>query len=103
MLLTILILIACAVMATIGTPLMLKVVPPNEYYGFPTRDMRKDPKRWVRVNFFAGTALVAAAAFTAIVLMMWNGTWLRSGWAQIAALIFPLGIAIGATFLYERR
>jgi hypothetical protein len=62
MLLTILVLIACAVVATAGVPLMLKIVPPNPYYGYPTRHHHSKPERWVQVNVFAGRCLVGAAA-----------------------------------------
>jgi len=103
MLLTILVLIACAVVATAGVPLMLKIVPPNPYYGYPTSHQQSKPHRWVKVNVFAGRCLVGAAAFTVLLLLFYNGTWLRSGWAQLLAFLIPLGAAVGATFLYERK
>ena len=103
MLLTILVLIACAIVATAGVPLMLKIVPPNPYYGYPTRHLNSKPERWIQVNLFAGRCLVGAAAFTVLMLLFYNGTWLRSGWAQLLVFIIPLGLAVGATFLYERK
>jgi len=103
MLLTILVLIACAIVATIGVPLMLKIVPPNPYYGYPTENFKSKPERWVAVNLFAGRCLVGAAAFTVLMLLFYNGTWLRSGWAQLLVFLIPLGLAVGATFLYERK
>ena len=103
MLMTILMLIACAVVATIGVPLMLKLVPPNPYFGYPARSRSSKPDHWVTVNQFAGRALVGAAAFSALIIMFYNGTWLRSGWAQLFAFIIPVAAAVGATIWYERR
>jgi hypothetical protein len=103
MFMTIVLLLACAIVATIGIPLMLKLVPPNPYYGYPARSMASKPDRWLAVNQFAGRALVAAAIVTALALMLYNGTWLRSGWAQLFSFLIPLGAAIGATIWFERR
>ena len=103
MFLTIVLLLACAIVATIGVPLMLKLVPPNPYYGYPARSKASKPDHWVVVNQFAGRALVGAAAFSALILMFYNGTWLRGGWAQLFAFLIPLGAAIGATVWFERK
>ena len=103
MFLTIVLLIACALVATVGIPLMLKIVPPNPYYGYPARRMASKPEHWVQVNVFAGRALVAAAAFIALMLMLYNGTWLRSGWAQFFVFVIALATAVGATYWYERK
>ena len=103
MFLIIVLLLACALVATAGVPLMLKLVPPNPYYGYPARRLASKPEHWVKVNQFAGRALVGAAAFAALILMFYNGTWLRSGWAQLFAFLIPLAAAVGATVWYERR
>ena len=100
---TILMLLGCAIEATIAVPLMLKLIPPNPYYGYPARRMASKPDHWVDVNVFAGRALVGAAAFSALLIMFYNGTWLRSGWAQLFAFLIPLGAAVGATVWYERK
>jgi hypothetical protein len=103
MLMSILLLIACAVIATVGAPLMLKVVPPNPYYGYPVEGFKSDPKRWIAVNAFAGGALVAAAAVAAGAIILYNGTWLRSGFAQFGVFLVAVGAAVGATWWYERK
>jgi uncharacterized membrane protein len=103
MLMSILLLIACAVIATVGAPLMLKVVPPNPYYGYPAGHIKSNPKRWIAVNAFAGSALVIAAAVTAGAIIIYNGTWLRSGFAQLAVFVVAVGAAVGATWWYERK
>lgn len=103
MFLTIVLLLACAIVAAIGVPLMLKLIPQNPYYGYPARSMKSRPNHWVDVNVFAGRALVGAAAFSALIIMFYNGTWLRSGWAQLFAFAIPLAAAAGATFWFERK
>jgi len=103
MFLTIVLLLACAIVATLGIPLMLKLVPQNPYYGYPARNRASKPDHWVTVNQFAGRALVGAAAFTALILMVYNGTWLRGGWSQLFAFLIPLAAAVGATVWYERK
>ncbi|HUP98673.1 MAG TPA: hypothetical protein VM073_12055 [Usitatibacter sp.] len=102
MFVTIVLLIGCALEATAGVPLMLKLIPPNPYYGYPARSIKSKPDHWVDVNVFAGRALVGAAAFSALAIMVYNGTWLRSGWAQLFVFVIPLAAAIGATVWYER-
>lgn len=103
MFLTIVLLLACAIAAMAGVPLMLKLIPQNPYYGYPARSINSRPHHWVEVNVFAGRALVGAAAFSALIIMVYNGTWLRSGWAQLFAFIIPLAAAVGATVWFERK
>lgn len=103
MFVTIVLLLTCAIVAAAGVPLMLKLIPQNPYYGYPARSMKSRPNHWVDVNVFAGRALVGAAAFSALIIMFYNGTWLRSGWAQFFAFLIPLCAAAGATFWFERK
>lgn len=103
MLTTIFLLILLAVIGLAGIPLMLGIVPPNPYYGYPTRRSSSKPELWKQVNIFAGRALVVAAVLAAIAIMAYNGTWLKSGFAQLFVVIVALGAAAGATFWYDRR
>ena len=103
MFLTIVLLLAWAIVAAIGIPLMLKLVPPNPYYGYPAQRKASKPEHWTNVNMFAGRALVVAAGFSAVILMTYNGTWLRGGFAQFLAFLIPLAGAIGATVWYDRK
>lgn len=103
MLITILLLLACALMATAAVPLIMKLVPPNSMFGFVTERATAKAERWYKVNIFAGKALVAAAAVSAVLIMGYSGTLLRPVWLQILALLVPLGIAVGATFWYEKN
>ena len=103
MLTTIFLLIILAVVGLAGIPLMLGIVPQNPYYGWPTRRSSSKPELWREVNMFLGRAVVIAVAIAAIAIMAWNGTWLRSGLAQLFVVILALGGAAGATFWYDRK
>jgi uncharacterized membrane protein len=103
MLTTIFLLIVLFVTGVAGVPLMLGIVPPNPYYGWPTRRGSSKPELWKQVNVFLGRAVVIACAVAAILIMAYNGTWLRSGFAQLFVVILALAIAAAATFLYDRK
>lgn len=103
MLTTIFLLILLAVVGLAGIPLMLGIVPQNPYYGWPTRSSSSKPELWREVNMFLGRAAVIAAALAALLLMGYNGTWLKSGIAQLLLVVFALGAAAGATFWYVRK
>jgi len=103
MLSTIFFLILLALVGMAGIPLMLGVVPPNPYYGWPTRSSSSKPDLWKQVNMVLGRAVVVACALAAVAIMAYNGTWLRSGFAQLFVVIVALGIAAGVTFWYARK
>ena len=103
MLSTIFLLILLAVAGMAGIPLMIGIVPPNPYYGWPTRRSSSKPDLWRQVNMFFGRAVVIACALAALAIMAYNGTWLRSGFAQLFVVIVAVGAAAGATFLYNRK
>jgi Leu/Phe-tRNA-protein transferase len=50
-----------------------------------------------------GRAVVVACALAAVAIMAYNGTWLKSGFAQLFVVILALGIAAGVTFFYARK
>jgi uncharacterized membrane protein len=103
MLTTIFLLIILAMIGLAGIPLMLGIVPPNPYYGWPARRSSSKPDLWKQVNLFAGRALVVAAGIAALAIMAWNGTWLKSGWAQLFVVLLAVAGAVGATFWYDRK
>ena len=103
MLTTIFLLILLAVIGVAAIPLMIGVVPPNPYYGWPTRRSASKPELWRQVNMFAGRAVVIADAIAALLIMAYNGTWLRSGFVQLLVVVIALGVALGATFWYDRK
>jgi hypothetical protein len=103
MLATIFLLILLFLVGLAAVPLMLGIVPPNPYFGWPTRRSSSKPDLWKQVNMVFGRAVVIAAALAAILIMAYNGTWLKSGFAQLFVVILALGIAAGATFWYDRK
>jgi uncharacterized membrane protein len=100
---TVFLLIACALIAVAAVPLLLKLIPPNPIYGFRTERALEDSAVWFAVNRFLGRALLIAVGVTALALMFYSGTWLKPKWAQFAAFLIPLAIAVGATFVFERK
>ena len=103
MLITIFLLILLAVIGLAAIPLMIGIAPPNPYYGWPARRSSSKPDLWRQVNMFFGRAVVVAVAIAAIALMAYNGTWLKSGWAQLFLVIIALAGAVAATFVYDRK
>jgi len=103
MLLTIAILIIVALVAAASVPLALRLIPRNPVYGVPTERTLADEKTWLRVNAFAGKAMLIACGVAALLILMYQGTWLRSGWAQFFAFVIPIGAAVVAAVVYERR
>jgi hypothetical protein len=49
-----------AVLLVSGIPLVLKVVPPNRFYGFRTATSYSSTEAWYQLNFATGLALIAA-------------------------------------------
>ena len=103
MLSTVVLLLLCAITAIAGIPLILKLVPPNEVFGVRTERALSHKEVWYAVNWFGGWALVAAAAFTILAILIWSNTLLRPFWLQFVVFVMPLAIAIGATLWYERQ
>jgi hypothetical protein len=103
MLITIFLLIVLAVIGIAAIPLMVGIVPPNPYYGWPARRSSSKPELWRQVNMVFGRAVLVAVAIAALAIMAYNGTWLKSGWAQLFIVIIALAGAAGATFVYVRK
>ena len=103
MLTTIFLLILLFVIGIAAIPLAAGMVPPNPYYGWPTRISSSKPELWKQVNQVFGRAVVAACGLAALAIMAYNGTWLKSGLAQFFVVILALGAAAGFTFFYDRK
>jgi uncharacterized membrane protein len=103
MLFTVTLLIVCVLVAAVSIPLMLRLIPPNAVYGVRTRRTMSDSATWFAVNAFGGKALAIAAGIGALLLMLYNGTLLKPALAQVAAVVVPVIVAVGATLYYERR
>ena len=96
-------LVATGVVAAAAIPLILKIVPPNRFYGFRTSRTLVDRELWLRVNRFAGAALLIAAAVSTFAFILAPG--LASGRSFLGLLIFavPLVTALGACAVYLRK
>jgi uncharacterized membrane protein len=85
-----------------SVPLVLKLVPPNRFYGVRTVDTLANREVWFRANRFAGLLLLFAAgiAFTAY----WLNPELASGESLpgVLILILPVLSALGCTAVYIR-
>jgi uncharacterized membrane protein len=94
---------ATGVVAAAAIPLILRIVPPNRFYGFRTSRTLDDRELWLRVNRFAGLALLIAAAVTTFAFILAPG--LASGRSFLGLLIFvaPLVTAVGASVVYLRK
>ena len=103
MLATVVLLVLCVITAIAGIPLILKLIPPNEIYGVHTERATSRAEFWYEVNWFAGWSLVGAAGLTSLLLMLYNGTYLRAAWLQFVTLVMLVGVAVAASFWYERE
>jgi uncharacterized membrane protein len=103
MLVTISLLVACVIVAALAVPLMLRLIPQNPIYGVRTERTLTQQSVWFEVNAFGGRALLIAAGVAALVIMVYQGTWLRSGWAQLAVFVLAIAAAIVATLVFERK
>ena len=103
MLVTITLLVACAILAAFAVPLMLRLIPPNPVYGLRTERTLTRAAAWFEVNAFAGRALLIAAGVAALLIMVYQGTWLRAAWAQVMVLVLAVAAAVVASLVFERR
>ena len=96
-------LVPCGIVAVASIPLILGVVPPNNFYGFRTRQTLASPELWFRANRFAGLALfIAAVASAAVFLAMPEYASGRS-LVGLFILVTPLIAAVALSFAYVRR
>ena len=93
-------LIACAAIALVSIPLILRVVPPNRIYGFRTPLTLSNRELWFRANRVAGWAFLVAAAASASIFIAVPGIASTCG---ALVLVVPAGIALGVSLVYLRR
>ena len=96
-------LIADAIIALIAVPLAMRLIPPNPIYGVRTARTLDDSVLWYNANAVGGQLLLAACGISAILLMMYQGTWLKGFFSQLFLFVIPLVAAIGATLYFERK
>jgi uncharacterized membrane protein len=96
-------LIAYAVIGLAALPLAMRLIPPNPIYGLNTPRTRDSTTHWQNVNAVGGQLLLVCCGLAAILLMMYQGTWLKSFWAQLFLFVFFVGGAVGATLYFEKK
>jgi len=90
----------CALLFLLSFPLVLRLVPPNRFYGFRTRKTLSRPDIWYRANVFAGYALMIAAAVTALIISCGP---LFSEEAYAVILVVLILCATAASFVSLKR
>jgi hypothetical protein len=53
----------------LGIPLILRLVPPNRFYGFRTTTTYSSADAWYQINFATGLALVAAGIVAGLLIL----------------------------------
>ena len=96
-------LVPCGIIAVVSIPLILKLVPPNNAYGFRTQKTLSDPELWFRGNRFAGSALFIASGISAIILLSQPAWASGSSLSGLAVFVLPLAVAVMASLAYVRR
>ena len=96
-------LVPCALIGLASVPLMLRLVPPNRYYGVRTRLTLGNPEIWFRVNCYAGGALFVAALISTLIYVAAPDYRSGRSFPGLLAFLAPLALALAATFLYLRR
>jgi uncharacterized membrane protein len=88
--------------AAASIPLLLRVVPPNRFYGLRTRRTLASRELWFRANRVAGCAFFLAAAASSLVFLAEPEY--ASGRSLTGLLVFvvPLGAALLVTLGYLR-
>jgi uncharacterized membrane protein len=95
------------VMAGLGVPLILRVVPPNHTYGFRVPRTIDHPSVWYRANAFAGYGLLASGIVvvaTALALRRWYPALSTTRYTLICTLVLvaSLSLTVLLSFLYLR-
>jgi len=96
-------LILYAVIGIAAIPLAMRLVPPNNYFGLRTPRTLDSTTHWYHVHAVGGQLLLVCCGLGAIILMMYQGTLLRSFWAQLFLFVILVGGAVGATLYFERK
>ena len=91
---------ACVVIALLSVPLILKVVPPNRWYGIRTARTLSNNELWFSANRFAGWAFLMAASVSAAALLI--APEVASVYGALV-LVVPIGVALAVSLAYLRR
>ena len=96
-------LILYAVIGLAAIPLAMRLVPPNNYFGLRTPRTMDSTSHWYVVHAVGGQLLLVCCGLAAIILMMYQGTYLKSFWAQLALFLFFIGAGVAGTLYFEKK
>jgi uncharacterized membrane protein len=96
--------IPAVIFFVVGIPLAIGWIPINRVYGFRTRRTLTDDATWLRVNRFAGIAIMIASViyFTITISKPYDGDF-RIWLVHLAAFALPLAAALTMTAAYAKR
>ena len=94
--------VPAALIAALAVPLILKLVPPNRFYGFRTAQTLSDRENWFRINRVAGFALFLAVVATMCVYHIQPELASGRSFLGVLALIVPVFSALVAVGAYAR-
>jgi uncharacterized membrane protein len=93
-------LLPCLIIAIASVPMILKLVPPNGFYGLRTPKTLANTDLWFRANRFAGCALFIAAATSAAVFLAVPEYAAGRSLVGVLILVVPLITAVVASLVY---
>ena len=88
--------LACALIAALSIPLLLRRVPPNGLYGFRTPRTLSSPDIWYPANVFSARAMLIGVAVTAALTWIVPAGWHESApvWILLASVLTVLGVSL---------
>jgi cytosine/uracil/thiamine/allantoin permease len=92
---------SCILLALISIPMVARLVPPNGVYGFRNAETLSNPAIWYAANAFAGWALLAAAAGSAVLLIALPDSTKR--WIVWVSFLAPVIGAFAASQVYLQK
>lgn len=96
-------LVGCALIGAGSIPLILRMVPPNPFYGVRTRKTLSDRELWFRANYFAGWTFLIASATSGVLVIFAHGLSRDAAPFELVAFLGPLVLAVAASLMYVRK
>lgn len=96
-------LLAGGILIAVAIPMVLRVVPPNVWYGFRTQKTLRNPDIWYEANAYSGRTLVGAgAAIVAAALLLAARRVPEPDATMIFLVVLTLStvVALGLSFHY---
>jgi uncharacterized membrane protein len=86
-------------LAVLGIPLALDLVPPNRFFGLRTGTSMAQTEMWRRTNVFGGWSLLIAAAVGSLITYFLPEAAHDYGYLLVVCIV---AIAVACTFGYQR-